>query len=45
MLDTEHSPANPRAIEDAVLAADIVGFAPTRALKRKVTTKIKGAEE
>ena len=24
MLDTEHSPANPRAIEDAVLAADSV---------------------
>src|SRR3977135_1022311 len=28
MLDTEHSPANPRAIEDAVLAADIVGLVP-----------------
>src|SRR5260370_41977927 len=28
MLDTEHYPANPRAIEDAVLAADIVGLVP-----------------
>jgi 2-keto-3-deoxy-L-rhamnonate aldolase RhmA len=28
MLDTEHSPANPRAIEDAVLAADTVGLVP-----------------
>src|SRR5258708_21287349 len=28
MLDTEHSPANPRAIEEAVLAADTVGLGP-----------------
>jgi 2-keto-3-deoxy-L-rhamnonate aldolase RhmA len=28
MLDTEHSPANPRAIEDAILAADAVGLVP-----------------
>jgi 2-keto-3-deoxy-L-rhamnonate aldolase RhmA len=28
MLDTEHSPTNPRAIEEAVLAADSVGLVP-----------------
>jgi 2-keto-3-deoxy-L-rhamnonate aldolase RhmA len=28
MLDTEHSPANPRAIEDAVVAAESVGLVP-----------------
>src|SRR5712672_1510936 len=28
MLDTEHSPANPRASEDAVLAADTVALVP-----------------
>jgi 2-keto-3-deoxy-L-rhamnonate aldolase RhmA len=28
MLDTEHSPANPRAIEDAVRAADGAGLVP-----------------
>lgn len=28
MLDTEHSPANPRAIEDAIRAADGVGLVP-----------------
>lgn len=27
MVDTEHLPANPRAIEDAVMAADSVGLA------------------
>jgi 2-keto-3-deoxy-L-rhamnonate aldolase RhmA len=28
MLDTEHSPANPRAIEDAIRATDGAGLVP-----------------